>query len=42
MIRSQFAMTAAAGGACKHMKTTPLLSIDEAKAAMQKAGAPRG
>jgi uncharacterized protein with GYD domain len=33
-----FAMAAAAGGACKHVKTTPLLSVDDAKAAMQKAG----
>ncbi|MFY9936381.1 MAG: GYD domain-containing protein [Silvibacterium sp.] len=34
-----FAMAAAAGGACKNVKTTPLLSIDEAKAAMRKAAA---
>ena len=34
-----FAMAAAAGGACKSVKTTPLLSIDEATAAMKKAGA---
>ena len=33
-----FAMAAAGGAACKSIKTTPLLSIDEAKAAMQKAG----
>jgi uncharacterized protein with GYD domain len=32
-----FAMAAAAGGACKAVKTTPLLSIDEARAAMLKA-----
>lgn len=36
-----FAMAAAAGAACKHVKTTPLLSIEEAKAAMQKAGTSR-
>jgi uncharacterized protein with GYD domain len=34
-----FAMAVSAGGACKNVKTTPLLTIDEAKAAMQKAGA---
>jgi uncharacterized protein with GYD domain len=34
-----FAMAAAAGGACKNVKTTPLISVDEAKTAMQKAGA---
>jgi len=34
-----FAMACAAGGACKAVKTTPLLTIDEARAAMQKAGA---
>jgi len=34
-----FAMAAAAGGACKSVKTTPLLTFEEAKAAMQKAGA---
>jgi uncharacterized protein with GYD domain len=33
-----FAMAAAAGGACKNVKTTPLLSVEEAVAAMQKAG----
>ena len=33
-----FAMAAAGGGACKTVKTTPLLTIDEALAAMQKAG----
>lgn len=33
-----FAMAAAAGAACKNVKTTPLLSIEEAKTAMQKAG----
>ncbi len=34
-----FAMAAAAGGACKSVKTTPLLTFEEAMAAMQKAGA---
>ena len=33
-----FAMAVSAGGACKNVKTTPLLTIEEAKAAMQKAG----
>ena len=33
-----FAMAVSAGGGCKNVKTTPLLTIDEAKAAMQKAG----
>ena len=32
-----FSMAIAAGGACKHVKTTPLLKIDEALAAMKKA-----
>jgi len=33
-----FAMAIAAGGACRHVKTTPLLSVDEAMTAMKKAG----
>jgi uncharacterized protein with GYD domain len=33
-----FAMAIAAGGACHHVKTTPLLSIDDGMAAMKKAG----
>lgn len=33
-----FSIAVGAGGACKNVKTTPLLSIDEAKSAMQKAG----
>lgn len=33
-----FAMACSAGGACKAVKTTPLLTIAEATAAMQKAG----
>jgi uncharacterized protein with GYD domain len=33
-----FAMAVAAGGYCKDVKTTPLLSIKEAITAMQKAG----
>jgi uncharacterized protein with GYD domain len=32
------AMSVAAGGACKNVKTTPLLTPDEAVAAMKKAG----
>jgi uncharacterized protein with GYD domain len=32
-----FAMAIAAGGACKHVKTTPLLKVDEGMAAMKKA-----
>lgn len=32
-----FALAAAAGGACKSFKTTPLLSTEEALAAMKKA-----
>jgi len=32
-----FAMAAAAGGACKAVKTTPLLTVDEGIAAMHKA-----
>jgi hypothetical protein len=31
-------MAVAAGGACKHVKTTPLLSIDDGVKAMKKAG----
>ena len=34
-----FAMAIAAGGACKHVKTTPLLKLAEGMAAMKKAGA---
>ena len=33
-----FALAVAGGGACKSVKTTPLLSADEAAAAMKKAG----
>lgn len=33
-----FAVAVAAGGACKDVKTTPLLSIAEGIEAMQKAG----
>jgi uncharacterized protein with GYD domain len=33
-----FSIAVGAGGACKNVKTTPLLNVDEAKAAMQKAG----
>jgi uncharacterized protein with GYD domain len=33
-----FAVAIAAGGACKSVKTTPLLSIEEGMAAMKKAG----
>ena len=33
-----FAMAVAAGGACKNVKTTPLLSIAEGLEAMKKAG----
>jgi uncharacterized protein with GYD domain len=33
-----FAFAVAAGGACKNVKTTPLLSIGEAVKAMKKAG----
>lgn len=35
---SAFAMAISAGGSCKSVKTTPLLSIDEGIAAMKKAG----
>ena len=34
-----FAMSIAAGGACKSVKTTPLLSAEESMEAMKKAGA---
>lgn len=34
-----FAMALAAGGACKRVKTTPLLSVEEGIDAMKKAGA---
>jgi len=34
-----FAMAIAAGGACKSVKTTPLLRIEEGMEAMTKAGA---
>jgi uncharacterized protein with GYD domain len=33
-----FALAIAAGGACKSVKTTPLLSVEEGMAAMKKAG----
>lgn len=33
-----FSMAIGAGGACKAVKTTPLLSVDEGLAAMKKAG----
>ncbi len=33
-----FAVAIAAGGACKGVKTTPLLSVEEGLAAMKKAG----
>jgi uncharacterized protein with GYD domain len=33
-----FALAIAAGGACKGVKTTPLLSVEEGMAAMKKAG----
>jgi len=33
-----FAISAAGGGACKDVKTTPLLSIDDGIAALKKAG----
>ena len=33
-----FAMAVAAGGACKDVKTTPLLSLAEGLEAMKKAG----
>ena len=34
-----FAISIAAGGACKSVKTTPLLSVEEGLEAMRKAGA---
>jgi uncharacterized protein with GYD domain len=33
-----FALAIGAGGSCKTVKTTPLLSVDEGIAAMKKAG----
>jgi uncharacterized protein with GYD domain len=33
-----FAMAISAGGSCKSVKTTPLLSVDDGIAAMKKAG----
>jgi len=33
-----FSMAISAGGACKHVKTTPLLRVEEAMDAMKKAG----
>jgi uncharacterized protein with GYD domain len=33
-----FALAAAAGGACKSVKTTPLISAEDGIAAMKKAG----
>lgn len=33
-----FAMAIAAGGSCKNVKTTPLISVEESMAAMKKAG----
>ena len=32
-----FGMAVAAGGACKHVKTTPLISLEEGMKAMKKA-----
>ena len=32
-----FAMACAAGGACKSVNTTPLMTVDEGQAAMKKA-----
>ncbi|MDQ6663035.1 MAG: hypothetical protein M3Z23_01420 [Acidobacteriota bacterium] len=32
-----FAIAVAAGGACKHVKTTPLLTVSEGTEAMKKA-----
>src|ERR1700691_2114205 len=34
-----FSMAVSAGGACKSVKTTPLLKVEEAMEAMKKAGA---
>ncbi|MFQ5679640.1 MAG: GYD domain-containing protein [Gemmatimonadota bacterium] len=39
LTQAAFAMAAAAAGHLKSVKTTPLLTIDEGMAAMQKAGA---
>jgi hypothetical protein len=33
-----FAIAIVVGGACHHVKTTPLLSVDEGMTAMKKAG----
>jgi uncharacterized protein with GYD domain len=33
-----FSMAISAGGACKHVKTTPLLKVEDAMDAMKKAG----
>jgi uncharacterized protein with GYD domain len=33
-----FSMAISAGGACKHVKTTPLLQVEDALHAMKKAG----
>jgi uncharacterized protein with GYD domain len=33
-----FALAIAAGGSCKSIKTTPLLSVEDGQAAMKKAG----
>jgi uncharacterized protein with GYD domain len=33
-----FALAVASGGACKSVKTTPLLSVEEGLAALKKAG----
>ena len=35
---ASFALAVGAGGACKAMKTTPLLSVDDGIAALKKAG----
>jgi hypothetical protein len=37
-----FTMAIAAGGACHRVKTTPLLSVDEGMASMEKAGGRSG
>jgi len=36
---ASFALAVAAGGSCKSVKTTPLLSMEEGVAALKKAGA---
>ncbi len=36
---ADFAMAISAGGACKNVKTTPLLRIEDGMVAMKKAGA---